>query len=89
MQQYVYYVSGRVQGVGYRQFIYAGAQALGVRGYVRNRPDGSVECQAAGSEAELDRLEALLRRGPPHARVERVERQAARDELPANFIVTS
>lgn len=87
MQQYVYYVSGRVQGVGFRQFIHAGAQALGVRGYVRNCSDGRVECQAAGPESELDRLEALLRRGPPLARVDRVDRQIAADELPANFIV--
>lgn len=87
MQQYVYYVSGRVQGVGYRQFIYSEAQALRLRGYVRNCADGRVECQAAGPETELARLEALLHRGPPLARVERVERQVAADELPAHFIV--
>ncbi len=87
MQQYVYYVSGRVQGVGYRQFVYSEAQALGLRGYVRNCSDGRVECQAAGPEAALARLETLLQRGPPHARVQRVDRSAGNDELPANFIV--
>jgi|DewCreStandDraft_2_1066082.scaffolds.fasta_scaffold00329_27 acylphosphatase len=66
-------VVGRVQGVGFRWWTRAQARALGVAGSVRNLPDGSVEVRAQGSADALDRLRQLLHRGPPAARVERVE----------------
>jgi len=66
-------VSGRVQGVGYRAAIGDQAARLGVTGWVRNRADGSVEALAQGSDAGLAALLAWARRGPPAARVERVE----------------
>ena len=66
-------VQGRVQGVCYRAFVRDEARALGLDGWVRNRPDGSVELLAEG---EAEALAALVDRctvGPPAARVDRVE----------------
>ncbi len=74
-------VSGVVQGVGFRWFVARHARSLGLGGYARNLPDGRVEVLAAGAGAEaLARLEELLREGPAHARVERLERQDDVDE---------
>lgn len=67
-------ISGRVQGVGFRWFVFREAQAIGVAGYVRNCSDGSVEVVAEGSEEELDKLEAVCREGPRSSHVARVER---------------
>jgi acylphosphatase len=74
-------VSGLVQGVGFRWFVARHARALGLGGYARNLPDGRVEVVAseAGRDA-LGRLEQLLREGPAHARVDRLERQDDVDE---------
>jgi len=74
-----YRVTGRVQGVGYRYFARGHARSLGLRGWVRNRFDGSVELHAEGPAAALDALEALLRQGPPHADVSGLERLAPDD----------
>jgi acylphosphatase len=69
-------VSGEVQGVGFRWFVARHARALGLGGYARNLPDGRVEVLASGAGPEaLSRLEDLLRAGPAHARVERLERE--------------
>ena len=57
-------VSGRVQGVGYRAFVARRAQELGLGGWVRNRPDGSVEAEAAGPEDALRAFVTALRAGP-------------------------
>ncbi len=64
--------AGRVQGVGFRWFVLTRAQALGVRGWVRNLADGSVEVVGAAPAAVLDDLEAVLRQGPRGAFVERL-----------------
>lgn len=66
------YVYGRVQGVGFRYFVIRHGQALGLRGYVRNNYDGSVEVLAQGPRPALERLLALLRQGPPAAYVSEV-----------------
>ena len=66
-------VHGDVQGVGFRFFLIDEARALGVRGWVRNRPDGSVELTAEGDRAQLDALLSAAGRGPRHARVTEVE----------------
>jgi len=65
-------VRGRVQGVGFRQFVAQRAIALGVRGWVGNEPDGSVRCVAEGVRADLDALLAALELGPAGARIGRV-----------------
>ncbi len=66
-------VSGRVQGVFYRASTRQKALELGICGWARNLPDGSVEVIACGEEASLDRLLAWLEVGPSHARVEKVD----------------
>ena len=72
-----FYVSGRVQGVGYRFFACDAAQRQGVTGYVRNLHDGRVEVYAMGTEEQLAALLAELRRGPRFASVEQVSEAAA------------
>jgi acylphosphatase len=62
-------IHGDVQGVGFRYFLMREARSLGLRGWVRNRDDGSVEFTAEGSRPELERLLAAARRGPGHAHV--------------------
>ena len=62
-------VRGQVQGVNFRSATQAQARRLGLVGWVRNQPDGSVEVLAEGPRAALDKLLAFLRRGPPAARV--------------------
>ena len=66
-------VQGRVQGVGFRFFTERAARELGVRGWVRNLPDGSVEALAEGDEAALTTFIERLKRGPLSSRVDRVE----------------
>lgn len=66
-------VSGRVQGVFFRAFTGERARQLGIDGWVRNLPDGRVECVAAGSPEDLMRLRAVLEQGPPAASVKAVE----------------
>lgn len=66
-------VRGRVQGVNFRYYTQKEAQALGLTGWVANRFDGSVELVAEGGRAALQRLLSFLHRGPPAARVDRVE----------------
>ncbi len=67
-------VFGMVQGVGFRWYVARHARAIGLTGYARNLPDGTVEVVVDGPEASLPELERLLRTGPANARVERVER---------------
>lgn len=63
------YVSGRVQGVGFRYATADKALALGVKGYVRNLPDRRVEVVACGEERAVNALRNWLWQGPPLARV--------------------
>lgn len=65
-------VEGRVQGVYFRASTQAEARRLGLDGWVRNLPDGSVEAVAEGPREALDALVAWARRGPPGARVDRL-----------------
>jgi acylphosphatase len=66
-------VRGRVQGVGFRWFVEREAHILGIAGWVRNKPDGSVEVLAMGSRDQLLGLRSRLREGPRAARVDDVE----------------
>jgi acylphosphatase len=62
-------VHGRVHGVFYRAFVESWAEALRLTGYVRNRPDGTVEVKAEGEREKLEKLVEHLKVGPPAARV--------------------
>jgi acylphosphatase len=66
-------ISGRVQGVGFRDALRSEALRLGVTGWVRNLAGGGVEALAQGAPAAVAALLEWARRGPPAARVERVE----------------
>jgi acylphosphatase len=66
-------VSGRVQGVFYREGARSEALRLGLRGYAENLPDGSVEIVAEGEPNAVEMLSRWLRNGPPRAAVSNVE----------------
>jgi acylphosphatase len=66
-------ITGRVQGVGYRESIRMVAQALDVTGWVRNRADGSVEAIVQGLDPAVERLIAWCHNGPPGANVQWVD----------------
>lgn len=75
-----FFVRGKVQGVWFRASAREQARALGVRGYARNLDDGRVEVLAVSDDAAIDALARWLRQGPPNARVDRVDRESARED---------
>lgn len=77
------FVSGRVQGVFFRDFTRRWARTLGLTGWVRNVFDGRVEVMAEGNQEALETLIEKLKEGPPAARVENVEVEW--DEYRAEF----
>ena len=68
-----FFVSGRVQGVGFRYFTEDRARLEGLNGYVRNLADGRVEIVAEGDREAVERFERAVRRGPAGARVDHCE----------------
>lgn len=81
-------VTGRVQGVYFRGATEERAQSLDLSGWVRNRPDGTVEVLAQGPEPQLQALLTFLRQGPPAARVVSVETEwLDADDLPSPFTI--
>jgi acylphosphatase len=66
-------VAGRVQGVGFRQALLREAVSHGLRGWVRNRRDGTVEALLQGDAAAVEAVIAWAHRGPPASRVDRVD----------------
>jgi len=66
-------IRGRVQGVGFRRFVYKQAQQFGVGGWVRNNPDGSVETEACGDISTIQLFIAAMHKGPFFSRVDEVE----------------
>jgi acylphosphatase len=66
-------VSGRVQGVFFRDACREAARAEGLAGWVRNRGDGAVEVELEGPQAAIERVVAWCHDGPPRARVEHVD----------------
>ena len=69
-----YLISGKVQGVGYRQFVLKQALAIGLKGQVRNLSDGRVEIIAFGSDAKIRPFEAMLAKGPKNSSIEGIKR---------------
>ncbi|QGM21254.1 acylphosphatase [Spiribacter sp. 2438] len=80
-------VTGRVQGVWYRASTQDQAQSLGLRGQVRNCPDGRVEVIACGAPEALKALEAWLWDGPAEARVRSVDSSPADDPSHPDFVI--
>ncbi|GIG36437.1 acylphosphatase [Cellulomonas pakistanensis] len=80
-------VHGQVQGVGYRASMAAEARRLGVAGWVRNRPDGTVEAQAEGPDDALAALASWARSGPRFADVERVDERESSAEGATDFTI--
>jgi len=72
-------IAGRVQGVGYRDWMAGEAQVQGIDGWVRNRSDGSVEAVVAGTEDAVAAIIEACRRGPLLARVAAVDATPAED----------
>jgi acylphosphatase len=83
----LYRVRGRVQGVGFRYFVEHWAKPLGIRGWVRNMDDGSVQVYAVGTAAQLSDLAGQLRQGPRWAEVRGVEESDAPLEDHSGFSV--
>jgi acylphosphatase len=78
-------ITGRVQGVGYRIWATHTAAGLGLRGWVRNRSDGSVEALATGAPEPVAALVEACRRGPSAARVTAVTVRDAADDGSRGF----
>lgn len=79
-------ITGRVQGVGYRDWAMATAQRLGLKGWVRNRVDGSVEALVVGEDDAVGKMIEVCRRGPTLARVDAVDVEPVDlDVLPSDF----
>jgi acylphosphatase len=81
-------ITGRVQGVGYRMWAERTASALGIRGWVRNRADGSVELLAIGEDDAVAQLIEACKRGPRHADVSGVSVSDASDDGSVGFSAT-
>ena len=82
-----WYVSGLVQGVGFRASVSREAQRLGLDGYARNLLDGRVEVVASGLDDDLARLHAWLQRGPDRAHVDQVDCQSAAESTQGGFYI--
>ena len=80
-------ISGRVQGVFYRAWATEHARALRLKGWIRNRSDGSVELLADGEADKVDRFIALCRQGPPAAQVDHVAIEHVDEQAPGSFQV--
>ena len=78
-------ITGRVQGVGYRAWALQRASRLGLRGWVRNRSDGSVEALMIGEDDAVARMIEACREGPFGARVSDVAISDAEDDGSAGF----
>jgi acylphosphatase len=82
-------VSGRVQGVGFRFFAERAARRAGVRGWVRNLPDGSVETLVEGEETAVTRYLDEIRKGPLGGRVTDVRVEERNPERFESFHITT
>lgn len=84
MDRRIFYIriTGRVQGVGFRAFVKSRADELGVSGWVRNLPDGSVLVFSSCLDKDASLWMAALKKGPLHSRVDEIElREPPKDDL--------
>jgi len=65
-------IYGKVQGVGFRNFVFLHAKKLNIRGYVKNNPDGTVEAVFEGDEDNINKMIELCKKGPERARVDKI-----------------
>lgn len=85
---YRFVVTGRVQGVGFREATRRKALSLGLSGWVRNREDRqSVEGLVSGTQSDLETFREFLRKGPPAAHVTDVQWTASDEEAGEGFLV--
>ena len=83
-------VSGRVQGVSFRVWVWDEAERLGLTGWVRNEADGTVTALLVGPEARVSSMVAAMWRGPPAARVSNVVTECVEPEVaPSEFRIRS
>jgi acylphosphatase len=82
-----WFVTGTVQGVGFRYFVQSKARNLGLCGFARNLSDGRVEVYATGDATALTELAAALHLGPPLSRVRTVEEREEESETHTGFAV--
>ena len=81
-------IKGRVQGVGFRFFVRSKARVLGLKGYVRNLPDGTVEVSAVGPETILRDFVEELKKGPPASQVRSCQVEwCEAAQVPADFSI--
>jgi acylphosphatase len=78
-------IRGRVQGVWYRAWMTEEAARRGLRGWVRNREDGSVEALLAGDSATIDAMIEAARQGPPLAKVDSISIEPSSETPPTGF----
>ncbi|WP_129793360.1 acylphosphatase [Sphingosinicella sp. CPCC 101087] len=78
-------IHGRVQGVFYRAWSRDEATGLGLKGWVRNRRDGTVEMLIQGDPQAVDQMIRLCRSGPASARVDRIDVAESAEEAPGGF----
>ena len=78
-------IHGEVQGVFYRGWSSETARALAIRGWVRNRRDGTVEMVVHGASDAVEQMIARCREGPPPARVDRIDVEETNEPPPAGF----
>jgi acylphosphatase len=84
-------IHGRVQGVGFRAFVYREARLMEISGWVRNRRDGTVEALVFGEAAAIDAFLARIDEGPRYGLVDRVDVtvETGEDERPSGFNIRS
>ncbi len=79
-------IVGRVQGVGFREFVMREARALGLKGWVRNRSNGSVEAVASGPDDKIKAFVGKCTRGPAAARVAHIDLERTEPPAEQDFI---
>ena len=66
-------IYGKVQGVGFRNFVYRNALKYNIKGYVKNNPDGTVEAVFEGEKENIEKMIELCKKGPERARVDKMD----------------